>query len=326
MQQQRFWCAKCAIACLLLALMVLPAEARTQGTYKKSSGVQHYITMSLSAGEGNTMMQTPDNLPKVHNRVGADGQFHIGYELRQTGFFFGIGVGADYDLGRQHIDSLKDNYGRYDREDDAITYTYAYRDYNDMQMSAHISIPIYIGGYLSEKLYLLGGVKFGIHMWGIHRAQTEMETYGTYKEFIHTIHRTDYYGYYKESHYEYMGLCTSAKFRITPMVEVGYKIPLETKSKRVEMRVGGYVEYGIPLSAQNDLPMVDISRTDVNPFTQNQADLRANIILNSPVTTTWQEGGKTGNLQVGVRFTCLFNVTPPKRFCMCSPDWKIFSK
>ena len=270
------------------------------------------------------MMRTPYELPKVYNRIGADAQFHIGYELRQKNFFFGVGVGADYDLGRQHIDSLKDNYSRVDREGDPITYTYAYRDYNDRQMSANISIPVYVGGYLTDALYLLGGVKFGIHMWGIHYAQTEMETYGTYTEFIHTIHHTDYYGYYREAHYEYMALCPAPKFKVTPMVEIGYKIPLETKSKRVEMRVGAYAEYGIPLSLQNDLPMVDISRTDINPFTQNQNNMRTNIILNAPVTSDWQVGGKSSNLQVGVRFTCLFNVTPPKRFCMCTPDRKLF--
>ena len=75
---------------------------------------------------------------------------------------------------------------------------------------------------------------------------------------------------------------------------------------------------------QNSLPMVDISQTDLNPFTQNQLDLKSHIILNSPVTTDWQVGGKTSNLQVGVRFTCLFNVTPPKRFCMCNPDKFLF--
>lgn len=309
---------------MLLAWMILPAGARTQGTYKKSSGVQHYITMSVSGGEGNTMMRTFDELPKVYNRIGADAQFHIGYELRQKGFFFGIGVGADYDLGRQHIDSLKDNYSRYDREGDAITYIYAYRDYNDRQMSANITIPVYFGGYLTEHLYLLGGMKFGIHMWGIHLAQTEMETYGTYTEFIHTIHHTDYFGYYKESHYTCLSTYPAPKIKLIPMVEVGYKIPLQTKSNRIEMRVGAYAEYGIPLSLQNELPMVDISKTDVNPFTQNQQDLRTHIILNSPVASNWQKGGKSANLQVGVRFTCLFNVTPPKRFCMCTPDRKLF--
>lgn len=309
---------------MLLALSILPAGARTQGTYKKSSGVQHYISLSVSGGEGNTMMRTFDNLPPVRNRIGADAQFHVGYELRQKGFFFGLGVGADYDLGRQHIDSLKDNYGRYDREGDAITYTYAYRDYNDRHMSVNLTIPLYFGGYLTEELYLLGGIKFGIHMWGIHSAQTEMETYGTYTEFIHTIHHTDYFGYYNESHYAYQSTYPAPQFKIIPMVEIGYKIPLQTKSKRVEMRVGAYAEYGIPLSVQNEMPMVDISQTDVNPFTQNQADLRAHIILNTPVATNWQEGGKTSNLQVGVRFTCLFNVTPPKRFCMCTPDFKTF--
>lgn len=309
---------------MLLAWMVLPAAARTQGTYKKSSGVQHYITISVGGGEGNTLMRTPLDMPKVYNRIGADAQFHIGYELRQKGFFFGVGVGADYDLGRQHIDSLKDNYGRVDREGDPITYTYAYRDYNDRQMAAHITIPIYLGGYLTDALYLLGGVKFGINMWGVHKAWTEMETYGTYTEFIHTIHKTAYYGYYPESHYEYSSICPMPQFKIIPMVEIGYKIPLETKSKRVEMRVGAYAEYGIPLSMQNSLPMVDISQTDLNPFTQNQLDLQQHIILNSPVTTDWQVGGKTSNLQVGVRFTCLFNVTPPKRFCMCNPDKFLF--
>jgi len=262
--------------------------------------------------------------PFIHNNVGADGQLHIGYELRQRNFVFGIGVGGDYDLHRQSIDSLKDNYERRDREADAITYTYAYRDYKDLQQAVSLSIPVYVGGYLTEELYLLAGVKVGIHMWNTHRVDTEMETYGTYHEFIHTIHHTDYFGYYNEAHYTYSASFPSPALKVTPMLEIGYKIPVQTKSKRVEMRVGGYAEYGIPLSQQNELRMTDISRTDVNPVTQSQANLRENIILNASVATDWQQGGKSCNLQVGVRFTCLFNVTPPKKFCMCAPERTIF--
>lgn len=308
---------------MLLAAVCTTAAARTGTRYKKSSGVQHYITLSLSGGEGNTMTRALDDYPFIHNQVGADGQLHIGYELRQRNFFFGLGIGGDYDLHRQRVDSFADNYERRDREADAITYTYAYRDYKDLQQSVGINVPIYIGGYLTEELYLLAGVKVGFHLWNTHRVDTEMETYGTYHAFIHTIHHTDFFGYYNESHYSYSSAFPAPAIKVTPMAEIGYRIPVQSKSKRVEMRLGAYVEYGIPLAQQNSLRMTDISRTDINPVTQNQANLRENIILNAPVSTDWQKGGKSSNLQVGVRYTCLFNVTPKKRFCMCAPDRKI---
>lgn len=323
MQQLRLLCVKRTVLFILLAAVCTTAAARTGTKYKKGSGIQHYITLSLSGGEGNMMTRALDDYPFIHNNVGADGQLHIGYELRQQNFVFGLGIGGDYDLHRQSIDSLKDNYERRDREADAITYTYAYRDYKDLQQLVNLSIPIYFGGYLTEGLYLLAGVKFGIHMWNTHRVETELETYGTYHEFIHTIHHSDFYGYYNEAHYSYRSAFPAPSMKVSPMVEIGYKIPLQTKSKRVEMRVAGYAEYGIPLSQQNGLRMTDISRTDINPVTQNQANLRENIILNAPVATEWQKDGKSCNLQVGVRFTCLFNVTPQKKFCMCSPERKI---
>lgn len=270
------------------------------------------------------MTRSLSDYPVIHNQIGADGQFHIGYELRQRNFFFGIGVGGDFDLHRQGIDSLKDTYARIDREADPVEYTYAYRDYKDLQQAVSLSIPIYVGGYLTEEFYMLAGVKIGLHLWNTHTVHTEMETYGTYPQFIHTIRHAEYFGYYNESHYTYTSAYPAPALKVTPMVELGYKIPVETKSKRVEMRLGGYVEYGIPLSAQNTLRLVDISRTDVNPVTQNQKNLEQFIVLNPAVASDWQDKGKTCNLQVGVRFTCLFNVTPPKKFCMCSPDRKIF--
>ena len=325
MQQLRLLCAK-SVLLILFAAVCTTAAARPRTTYKKSSGIQHYITLSLSGGEGNAMTRATDDHPFIHNNIGADGQFHIGYELRQRNFLFGIGVGGDYDLHRQRIDSFTDVYSRLDREQDPIYYIYSYRDYKDLQQAVNVSVPIYIGGYLTEELYLLAGVKLGIHVWNTHTVHTELETYGTYQQFIHTIHGAEYFGYYNESHYTYSGAYPAPAFKVTPMLEVGYKIPLDIKNKRIEMRVGGYVEYGIPLSKQNELRMADISRTDVNPSTQNQLNLRDNIILNAPVATDWQKGGNSCNLQVGVRFTCLFNVTPPKKFCMCSPDRKIMRK
>lgn len=317
MQQQRSSYAKCVLLTVMLVAVSMSGMARPRTTYKKSSGVQHYITLSAGGGEGNTMMSSLDNYEIVRNQIGADGQLHIGYELRQKRFIFGLGAGADYDYSRQRIDSFKLFYPRHDRENDAIIYTYAFRDYRDKQQSVRLSIPIYVGGYVADNVYLLGGVKLGIQLWNTHTAETELETYGTYTDFIHTIHKVPYYGYYAEDHYRYTSAYPAASLRLTPMVEAGYRIPLQTKSKRVEMRVGAYAEYGIPLGTTNELTMADISRTDINPATQNQEDLRAKLILNSPVSTDWQKGGKSCNLQVGVRFTCLFNVTPPKRFCMC---------
>ena len=270
------------------------------------------------------MTRSTDDRPFIHNNIGADGQLHIGYELRQRNFVFGIGVGGDYDLTRQRIDSFADIYRRMDRESDPIDYVYEYTDYRDLQQSVSLSVPIYFGGYLTDELYLLAGVKFGMHLWNTHTVNTELETYGNYIQFIHTIHSDEYFGYYNRSHYAYTSAYPAPSIKVTPMLEVGYKIPMDPKQKRIEMRVGGYVEYGIPLSTANNLPLVDISRTDINPNTQNQQNLKENIILNPAVASDWQDKGKSANLQVGVRFTCLFNVTPPKKFCMCSPERKIF--
>ena len=95
MQQLRLLCVKRTVLFILLAAVCTTAAARTGTKYKKGSGIQHYITLSLSGGEGNMMTRALDDYPFIHNNVGADGQLHIGYELRQRNFVFGLGVGGD---------------------------------------------------------------------------------------------------------------------------------------------------------------------------------------------------------------------------------------
>ena len=306
-----------------ILLMVFGTVATAAAQFHKTTDgrVNHFVTFSLAGGEANYFSsRAKDNTPYVKDKLGADAIFMLSYEIRKEWFIFGFGAQADYDYTRQQVNDFADIYERKDREDEDIYYAYRYSDYGDEQHVLNVSVPLYVGANIGRLLYVLAGAKVSIPMLSLHKTTTDLSTDGTYRRFIHTIEDAPSYGYYAIDEYSYSSAFDAPEIKVSPFAEFGFRIPVRSKSGRVGMRLGLYAEYGIPLSVNNKMMLVDYSYVDKSPFTQTKEQLRSSIVFNSPLNTNIVSS-KLSQLSVGLRWTVLINVTPPEHICMCDRDF-----
>lgn len=301
---------------LTVLLLSIACGAGAQGRRFNMNPVNHFITLSLGGGEGNTLSSF--TIPDSKDLVGADALFGLGYELRKNSFYFGFGAQADFDLTRQQLGAFVEAFQKVDFENDPHTYSYRYTRFTDVQRNLQVGVPVYFGYYFNPYVYGMLGAKFCYSFWMTHTATTDLSTDGTYARFAEPITERDRYGFYPIDTYTYSGP-TFGEMKVGPTLEVGAKVPFYTASRRIGLRVGVYAEYLIPLNFTNDVPLVDYSRVESDPNKLNQADLKTNIVFNSAITSPYQKRA-AHNLAVGVKLTLLFNVTPVHKMCNCDND------
>lgn len=308
------------IQCLAIAVLFFETGVFAQFHKSTDNRVNHYLTFSLAGGGAYQFTHLTDDAPAIQDQLGADALFQFSYEMRKAAFFFGLGAQADYDFSRQYIDTFTHVFDRIDRVDEPVWYSYRYREYSDRQHTVQVSVPLYLGAYLGRYAYVMAGAKVSLALYGVHQTNTLLSTAGTYKRFIHTIENAPSYGYYAEDEYAFSGAYDAPSLKISPMVEAGARIPINSRSKRLSMRVGAYVEYGIPLAFTNRSEMVDYSRVTQIPTMLSKRNLQENIVFNPVLNTTYQEKAFS-QLTIGLRWTLLINVTPPEHVCMCDADF-----
>lgn len=297
---------------ILSVLLLVSVVASAQYSTERAN---HYLTLSLGGGEGNSFTSLRDDAPAFRDKAGADALFSIGYELRKGHFFFGLGAGIDYDYCWQQADSFHNAFERTDREGDAINYAYRYTDYRSKQHTLSVGIPVYFGGYIGDYLYLLAGAKLSISVLTNYGTTTMLSTDGTYSRFIHTIENAPTYGYFPAEEYEYRSQSSTPQLRIAPMVEIGSRLPV--RSSKVEMRMGVYAEYHIPIGYTHNMPLVDYSHLSTTPpDEQTLQDMHAHLVFN-PLTDTDLQKKAWSQLAVGIKWTCLFNLTRDSHPCRC---------
>ncbi len=295
---------------VLLVVLCLAMPSRAQYGLHTRAGVEHGLNISLGGGMAMTHSYwQQDGLMK--DKMGAEAGIQLTYELRKEWFIFGVGSGIEYDYTRQGADSLTDLFERIDREGDDITYAYRYTDYEDGQQRMLVSVPVYVGACIGPYFYMLLGVKatFPVEMY--HKTKTTLETDGTYHRFIHTIKNAPTYGYYSPDTYTSKSRYDDAQWYIAPTIELGSNFTLNDK---VAMRVGVYAAYNFPFKGTQKLSQIDYSAVDINPMTQNKANLQENIVFNS-VTASQSIRKASEYWSVGIRWTCRFIF--PKRPVPC---------
>lgn len=301
-----------------ILLVLFLTEASAQYHNSTDAQVNHFLTLSLAGGESQMLLTNAAIAPAFKTQAGADALFQFTYELRKYNFIFGLGAQADYDFTRQHADTFSHVSQRVDRQQEPIWYAYHYSDYRDEQHNVQVSVPVYFGGNIGSYVYLLAGAKLSLSMWTLHNTTTNLSTDGTYIRFVHTIQDAPYYGYYHIDEYRYSSPWQAPQFKVSPMVEVGARIPVRSRTGRVGMRLGAYAEYGIPINAGRQVDLVNYALVDENPATMNQQNLKNRIIFNSVLNANslkaWSQ------LSVGLRWTVLFNVTAPGHICICGDD------
>lgn len=301
---------------MLILVLSISAGARAERVRFTQNPVNHFITLSLGGGEGNTVSGFA--IPESKDLAGADGLFGLGYELRKNRFFFGFGVQADFELTRQQLGKFVESEKRLDFEGDPHTYSYRYTYYTDAQRNLQVGVPVHFGMYFGDYVYGMIGAKFVMSLWNDHTTLARFSTDGTYPRFAEPITNMPKYGFYPEDTYFYQGEAVQ-KMKVGPTLEVGVKLPVYSPSRRFGLRLGLYAEYLFPLGFVNSSKLVDYSRVSKIPTNLSLADLHENIVFNSFLNSQYQTRAAQ-NMAVGIKLTFLFNVTSVPKLCNCDRD------
>lgn len=302
----------------LLAMITIPATAQRT--------LQHYLDVSVGGGVAMGM----STKSFVKDKIGADGQIGFAYEMAKHRFFFNIGVGADYVLTCTGVDNFVDSYARVDKDGRAINYRYIYSDYveNEHLLMGSASIEL---GYRFHRYGFFGvGAKVSFPFVSDYSTKTKLYTEGVYTELIQPVSRNvPSYGYYPEIQYKDKGSFTAPDLYIAPMAEVGGVVPIQPG---IICRIGLFCEYMIPVvGSYKAQPILDYSAVNLDPNTQNQEDLIANLHMHPIVNGNFnrsvlEHGGEAmmkrmaENLTIGIRCTFRFNVSRSPSICNCVTD------
>lgn len=299
---------------MLLCIALLPSIEVSAYSYRThSAGAVHSVCLSLGGGASMSNSHWLQEAPVLKDRMGADAQAGLAYEVSRDWFIFGLGVGVEYDYTRQHIDSFADLFARLDRENDAITYAYRYSDYKDEQQRFMLSVPVYVGANIGRYCYLLAGAKATFPIQAKHRTQTVLSTDGTYNRFIHTIENAPTYGYYPAAEYANDGEYQDAQWYLAPLLEVGGSFRI---NKVTGMRIGLYAEYNFPFRAYAGNSLVDYSHINEDPHRLSQDNLKENIRFNATSTATYCRKA-TEYWTIGLKWTCRFMFPQRHSVCRC---------
>ena len=296
----------------------------------RAAGTSHFLGVSVGMGTSLSL----NGGDAVNVKPGFDGQASFSYEVVNRGFFFNVGVGADYQLTREGLaGTMVDQYGRVDKWGAPIWYRWIYNDYREAQHTLYASLPIQLGYIIKDRVYIGVGAKFTLPLWNQYEVSTRLYTEGEYVNLIAPISRNvPSYGYYAEDDYSSKGTYVGATAYVSPTIEVGAQLPV---TRKVSCRIGLFAEYAIPFLGSHEVvpALVDYSSVDLNVQTQNQDNLRENIrfvsLMNAALNPTFTEHGGESlykglsqNLSIGVKATFRFDVTKKSYPCRCAGHYR----
>lgn len=296
----------------------------------------HYITFSVQGGEANTLAASKE--VKLTNRAGYQGAAGVAYELRAKSFFINLGAQIDWQQTGQEVKGWTESYAITDQYNNPWQYRYHYSFLQETQHNLQVAPVLMMGGYIGQYLYIAAGVKARLTLSNDYSSQVLLTTGGLRENFIQEVYNQPIYGFYPTDTYKGGGknIYTLTQPVVAPVLEIGAKLPIHTASHRIAMRVGGYVEYGIPMqwqrvpSAAYATPyygagqhtVMDYRWVNTNhPAGQlSQQNLKDNLQMHTLLASDWLKGAPS-NLTVGVKLTVLFNVTAVHTFCNCDQDF-----
>lgn len=295
--------------CLMLTSVSVAAPR-----YTKKNTLTHWLGFSVTGVEANVI--APQSQIALH--AGGGAQLHALYELQKSGFFFNIGVGADFIATNTGMDSYSEAFDRVDYTGERVLYRYCYVDYKEQQRQLRIVAPVQFGYQFGDWVYAAVGASFRMMpLLNSVNAHTRMFTEGEYGRFIEPIRNAPEYGYWPEAEYMETGKVLSAVHEVAVEAEVGVNIPMPKRWLRT--RAGAYFGYDVPIgnyANRATTPLADYSKVDINPFTQSQENLQANLRFNSMLDTPVAKND-VQRMRIGIRVTMLFDVTTHKNKCMC---------
>lgn len=258
---------------------------------------------------------------KLKAKDGADAQFSFRYELRKKSFFFNFGANAQYAYTRMGMKEWTDfDPSATDFTGDNRVVGYHYSKFLEQQTTVSVSVPIQFGVYFTPKFYAAVGVKAFMPLIRQYSTKSGLMTDGSYDFYFVPLEEDDRYRYYPTSLITRSGSYQAndnQQIFVSPTLEMGTVFNV---APRVSLRLGGYVEYSIPVIKPSHLDyptMIEYGEMDYTSPTLTFEEFTAPISIHSSLDNPTLAG--LSKLAVGVKFTVLFNVTP-QHICFTCDD------
>lgn len=302
---------------IMIMSVMLTGMSVAAPRYTQKDQLTHWLGISVMGVEANVIAPQSE----IALRAGGGAQLHALYELHTSGFFFNIGVGADFIATNTAMDTHSEAFERVDYTGEKVLYRYCYIDYKEQQRQLRIVAPIQFGYQFGDWVYAGVGASFRMKpLLNSVNAHTRMFTEGEYSRFIEPIRNAPDYGYWPEAEYTETGKVLSAMHEVAVEAEVGVNIPMPVRWIRT--RAGVFFGYDLPIGSyanRANTPLADYSKVDINPYTQSQENLQANLRFNSMLDTPVAKND-VQRMRFGIRLTMLFDVTTHSSNCMCLPE------
>ncbi len=314
------------VFCLLLSLCGAVSAA---GSYH-ARNTNHRLWLSVGGG-GNCPIATAAPDVALRSRLGGDARLGVGYEWQKGNFLMGFGIETAYDAICASLDSLQQTYDR-TWGNEPIHYIYHYHKYEDRLRTVQVGLPVYVGASLGQYAYMHVGVHINGVVYAEHQTAARMDTravilaaYADYlsgmgeKVGIFTMPEDSKDYTYRSQDFQ------SAQWSLTPMLEVGGRLPV---GKKVEMRIGVYVGYDILLGAEKERkPLLGQAFDEVSTRPYNTMyDPSEQQAMLAEILDAWQPQPllysdlvtkQHSNIVFGLKWTTLFEVGKKKEKCMC---------
>lgn len=320
---------------------------------------EHHGVFSMGVAECNSLTSAAFDEVAVTDMHGMNMMFGVGYELYRNGLFGGLKWEFDYNQTRQQLqdyDAIRTGYADRVSGGGEVQYHYIYNQFVEYQHQVSHGSFFYFGGNFAHDFYALGGLKLCVILVADYRTHVTLTTrkmyndiFGDGTEWVEVEEPWAADGNYP-AHPLVTTPCkqftwddrTSAnnnplRFRLAPVLEIGWKHAFRDASYPTELRLGAFAEWGIPLfSTQNHtLELVDYSniesRTDAAgriliPASQTQLDelIRFNSVLNSQYVDHSSRLSIT-QITVGVKLSVVLGAysacgkTRSRSSCHCLP-------
>lgn len=372
----------CVVICLLLLPWALQAgnpglKMGHHGLYLKDK-TQHYLNIHLAGGISASFGQTVEHID-LSPSAGADANVGFSYEVRKGKFFFNIGVEADYDFSRFRIASFRDSLflvmhngpgylnAMHSNKMQNVLYELEFTDFQERDHEVMVALPVQFGWLFTNNIYGAVGVKVSMSQWNAYSANSDIRTMMyTMKGskwipiVVNSVNinnadpQLQHWGVYQMRGYHFDGTTQVIQehkhsldyprlYYVSPTLEAGVRLPLRS---RVNVRIGAYLEYALPIGWTGTQPHVDYSYVSTNtalsvhlrntesaipdvvrpgystPDTgggMSYMNLEANAIVNSMKNNDFLRSPYNA-LTFGVRVTFNFNVTSTPHWCNCEND------
>lgn len=305
-----------ARAICIFGVLVLSLSLSAQSRYKNTNnGVSHYLSLQFQGGEAN--MFAPSEKIPFSPGLGGDGQIAFSYEVQKRRFFFNVGIHAHYTYTQTKLDQYMEAFPQHDRYGEEVSYRYHYSDLKEGQQTLTVGVPIQFGWYMGTNVYMALGVKAEYPLMHTYSTQTNIKTDGVYARFIQPFENNPFYGYYPSFPFAYAGTYDNKVCPwISPTLEIGGRIRIK---KKIALRLGGYLEYGIPIGVARDKSFVDYSAINSDVQTRTQEDLASNLIINSALDCNALSRNYS-RFAVGIKCAFLFHLKSKIPCVTCQDD------